>query len=298
MDGVQNASRSNRQFGQLAPPQFRWLSAGTAGRALLVAIWTANLILVLITIYGFFASNAGHDWAIFVEAGRRAASGGLYRWDSSYAWSYSPLLAYVFAVLTPIGYVGWSALHVATLAALRDRWLAFVTLLSWPFWVDLYNGNTMVFVYVAAVLAVRGSTVGITAYLLLSLAMPRPLMLPVLIWILWKQPKWRIRFAALAVGYAILILLSGQANSWLHALTGVSDAVAISSRDIGPAVVLGGLWVWIGAVLAVVLTIRGNLGLASLAASPYWLPQYLMMGMLELVPIRSNPFENASTSDP
>lgn len=252
-------------------------------RAVLVAIWAANLVLVAITIAAFFSQGVGHDWDIYVEAGRRVVAGGLYQWGGAYAWSYSPLLAYVFAVLTPIGVLGWSLLHAAAVVALRDRWLVIVTLVSWPFWVDLYNGNTMVFVFVAAALAIRRSAVGTGAYVALSLLMPRPLMLPVLVWILWKQPRWRLRFVGIVIAYAVLLLASGQLSAWLGALTSVSDAVSVSSRDIGPALLIGGWWLWLGGLLAIGLTLAGRLGLASLAASPYWLPQYLMMGMLELL---------------
>ena len=52
--------------------------------------------------------------------------------------------------------------------------------------------------------------------------------------------------------------------------------------DVGPSRLIGSLWVPIGLVLAAVLTWRGRLGWASLAASPYWLPYYLMMPFLEI----------------
>lgn len=260
----------------------RQLNRGFVFRAFLTAAWTVNLVLVVITIYGFFVSEAGYDWAIYVEAGRRVFSGGLYSWDSVYAWSYSPLLAYGFAALTPLGFAGWSALHLAALAALRDWRLVLITALSWPFWADLYNGNTMVFVFVAAAAAIRGSAIGTASYLSLALLIPRPLMLPVLAWILWQQPRWRAYFSLMLVAYAGLILTTGQAAAWLATLTDVSDAVAASSRDIGPHLLLGTWWLPVGAILAIVLTVRGRIGLASMAASPYWLPQYLLMTLLEL----------------
>jgi hypothetical protein len=283
--GVQDGFISKRRVtAEAGLPSTRVLDFGLLPTALVISVLTANVALVAITIYGFFVSPVGHDWGVYVEAGRRVVSGGLYHWEGAYAWSYSPLLAYAFAALAPIGYVGWSLLHAAALATLRDRSLALLTVVSWPFWVDLYNGNTMVFVFVAAAAAVRRSVVGSAAYLVLTLLMPRPLMLPVLAWILWQQPQWRTRFVVMTLVYVAILLLSGQLIAWLHALTSVSDAVALSSRDIGPSILLGGWWLWLGGILAVALTIRGRIGLASLAASPYWLPQYLMMGLLELQP--------------
>jgi hypothetical protein len=56
---------------------------------------------------------------------------------------------------------------------------------------------------------------------------------------------------------------------------------------IGPAKLIGVLWVAIGIPLAVVLTRFRRLGLAGLAASPYWLPYYLLFLLLELRPIKT-----------
>jgi hypothetical protein len=251
-------------------------------RAFLVAVWTANFILVAIMAYGFFVSDAGYDWLIYQEAGRRVFEGGLYAWEGIYAWSYSPLLAYVFAALTPIGFAGWSAAHVLAALALGDRWLTVVTLVSFPFWADVYNGNTMVFVFVAAAWAIRGSAWGTVAYLILCVLMPRPLMVPVLAWILWKRPESRLWFLGLAVTSLAITIGTGHAVAWLDSLVGVPEAVQATSRDIGPSRLIGMAW-WIpAAILAVVLTLRGKVGWASLAASPYWLPQYFLMPMLEL----------------
>lgn len=251
-------------------------------RAGVTALVTANLVLVAITIAGLFVSDAGYDWMIYREAGERIISGGLYDWEGIYAWSYSPIVAYAFTVLAPIGFAGWSILHVVALLALRDTRLIVITAVSWPFWVDLYNGNTMTFVFVAAAAALRGSTLGSGAYLSLALLMPRPLMLPLVAWILWQQRRWRLYFPIVVAVFAVLVFATGQGAAWLETLTGVSEAVAASSRDIGPGAVIGAWWLPIGAALALALTYFGKVGIASIAASPYWLPQYLLMALLEL----------------
>ena len=49
---------------------------GPLVRVLVVAVLTANLVLVAITVYGFFVSGVGHDWGIFVEAGAFDGYGG------------------------------------------------------------------------------------------------------------------------------------------------------------------------------------------------------------------------------
>jgi hypothetical protein len=277
----------------------RWRASSLAVRALWTVLATANLVLVVIMIAGFFVSDVGYDWLIFREAGRRAFAGGLYDWEGVYAWSYSPLLAYVFAALMPVGFLGWSLLHVAAVLALRDRWLIPITLVSWPFWVDLYNGNTMTFVFVAAAGAVRRSPAATIAYLALCLLMPRPVMLPLMLWVLWTQPRARTWFVVLLMLGGILVLATGQAAAWLDALLRVPTAVAESSRDIGPARLIGIWWFPLGALLAAALTLRGRIGWASVAASPYLLPQYLLMLLLELIPYRSSPASTpANGSDP
>lgn len=250
-------------------------------RAFWTIVWTLNLILTAITMAGFFVSDAGYDWAIFVEAGERVMHGGLFEWEGQYTWNYSPVAAYAFAAIAPMGNLGWGAMHFAALAALSDRRLMAITLLSWPFWADVYNGNTMVFVFVAAAGAIRGGSIATGIFIALFLLMPRPLTLPVLAWILWRRPAWRLRFAIMAAAHAGLVLFTGLGPAWIEVLIGLPAAVAASSRDVGPGLLIGGWWLVVGGLLAVLLTIRGRLGLASIAASPYWLPQYLLMILLE-----------------
>lgn len=256
-------------------------------RAFWTVVWTANLVLAAITIAGLVLSDAGYDWAIFMEAGERVIHGGLFDWEGQYTWNYSPIAAYAFTVIAPIGYIGWSAMHFAAVAALADRRLIAITLLSWPFWADVYNGNTMVFVFVAAAGAIRGRSVATGLFLALFLLMPRPLTLPVLAWILWRRPAWRLPFALMAAAHAVLVLFTGLGPAWIEVLLGLPEAVAASDRDLGPGNLIGGWWLAVGGLLAVLLTIRGRLGLASIAASPYWLPQYLLMILLESASGRS-----------
>lgn len=204
----------------------RWARAPLLVRALIVVIGATNFVLLAITLAGFGVGGAGYDWAIYREAGRRVIEGGLYTWEGQYAWSYSPLLAYAFALIAPIGFLGWSILHGAALLALRPRSLAVLSVLLWPFWVDVYNGNTMVFVFVAAAGAVRREKVATFAFLLFCLLMPRPLMLPMLIWIGWRQPGWRLPFILMLMANAVGIALLGYGGAWLHALVSVGPEPA------------------------------------------------------------------------
>jgi hypothetical protein len=250
--------------------------------ALLVVVAIPNLFMVALTISAFYVADVGYDWQIFVEAGRRVIDGGLYDWQGIYTYRYSPLAAYAFAVLAPIGFWGWSALHVGALLAMPSRWLALLTVFLWPFWADLYNGNTMTFVVVAGLAALAGSRIATGAFFILALLMPRPLVLPLLVWLLWTRPEWRWPFAAMFVVQAVLVVVLGFGPSWLNALLHATEGVAVA--DFGPAAFIGSWWLPIGLLLAALLTFSGRLGVASLAASPYWLPQYLLMLLLDLVP--------------
>jgi hypothetical protein len=51
--------------------------------------------------------------------------------------------------------------------------------------------------------------------------------------------------------------------------------------NFGPSQFIGLAWVPIGIGLAAWLTWRNRLGLASLAISPYWLPYYFLVLLLE-----------------
>jgi hypothetical protein len=107
-------------------------------------------------------------------------------------------------------------------------------------------------------------------------------MLPLLVWILWKRPEWRLPSIGIAVGLLLASLATGQGGEWLVSLLHTGQEFGF---DIGPGRIIGLWWVPIGAVLAAILTWKGRLGWASLAASPYWLGYYLLMGLLELGPV-------------
>ena len=248
-----------------------------------MGILTLNAALVIVTLAAFVLADVGYDWQIFVEAGQRAFDGSLYGWTGTYAYSYSPLLAIALAAIAPIGYFGWAVLHFIALAALRERWLIVATLLSWPFWVDVYNGNTMTFVFVAAFRTVRGDRWATGAFFVLCCLIPRPLMVPLALWVLWKRPAWRLPALAIIGVSIILVLATGYAAEWAGTLLGVNDVVAATGRDIGPSALIGAWWIPIGAILAGILLWRDRVGFASLVISPYWLPQYLLMLLLEAV---------------
>lgn len=117
-------------------------------------------------------------------------------------------------------------------------------------------------------------------FLALTLLIPRPLMMPVVAWLLWQRRELRLWFALMAAGYLALVAISGLGPEFLAKLTTTSGLVDFGT-NVSPSRLIGLWWVPIGVALSVWLTLRGRLGWAALAFSPYLLPNYLLMLVLE-----------------
>lgn len=265
-------------FPSLTPT--RW-----AQLALLVVLLVPNIVLTQWSVDAVLRGALAVDWVQYAEAGQRVWSGDLYGSTQSYGWRYSPVLAYAFTVIGLMGPLAWRVLHFAAALAMPGWKLILVTLVSWPFWFDVETGNTMVFVLLAGAWALRGNHVGIFCSLALALLIPRPLMLPLVAWILWQNPGWRWPFVAMFLLHGLLVLVSGWGPDWIAELLW-TPGIHTSPSNVGPSRFLGLAWLIVGVPLAVFLTWRGRIGLASLAISPYLLPYYVIMGLLELVPVR------------
>ena len=263
----------------------RWQAAGwtdAVAAVLVLALAVVNAVLLPRSLVVVIERGPAVDWLQFVEGGRRVFDGDLYETTATYGFRYSPIVAYVFAAIGGIGAVAWRLAHVAAALALPTWPMRLLTLAAWPFWYDVETGNVMVLVVLAAAWALRGNPVGIGAFLLLTLWFPRPLMLPILVYLLWKQPTWRVPALVLAAVMAVPTIASGWALDWVRLLTTLG-AEAGSPNNLGPTRFLGPWWLVIGIPLAAWLTRHGRLGWASLAISfPYVLPYYLLMLVLEL----------------
>ena len=264
-------------------PRATWLALVAAVIGLAAAV---NLYLAARSL-GLIVNGApAVDWDQYVDAAQRLTSGGLYAVTDTYAYHYSPILAALFGPLSLLGTVGWRLLHVAAAVAMPTWPMRLLALISWPLWYDIEAGNLVVFVVLAAAWALRGSRFASGGYLLLVILVPRPLMLPVAAWLLWKRPGLRAPFAIAFVTHSLAVLATGWGPEWVAALIAAGGDVAIPS-NIGPSRFIGILpWTVIGLAPAAWLTIKGRLGFASLAASPYWLPYYLLVLVLELSPHR------------
>lgn len=224
-------------------------------------------------------ASAGADWQVLTHVGQLWAAGVNPYSEQLFRWN--PLMAPVMWALTHSMLFGlWTALHVAVLFVLPRR-VAVIALLTWPFWFDLGVGNLLVFVFVAAYWAHRGNRPATVVFMALALLMPRPLMLPLLVWTLWKQPWARWWFAGLVVVIGAATLATGWAPEFVGRLLS-SGSEAGYVLNLAPSRWIGMWWAPIAGALGAWLTWKGRIGWASVAIQPYLIPNYLIMALLEL----------------
>lgn len=268
-----------------------WLIVAAVAIGLVAAV---NLYLAARSIGLMLDGVPAVDWELYVEATRRLNGGDLYAVTDDYSNRYSPLFTAAFGLIVPIGVVGWRVLHLVAVLALPSWPMRLAALASWPLWYDIQTGNLLAFVFLAAAWALRGSRLAIGVYLLLTILGPRPLMLPLAAWLLWQRPEWRWPFAAAFIFHVAAVIGLGRAEGWAGTLIAATEDASLPS-NVGPSRFIGTIpWLIIGLPLAAWLTWKGRLGLASLAASPYWLPYYLLMLLLELAPRRTQPAQDGS----
>jgi hypothetical protein len=240
------------------------------------------------------------DWIQFELATQKLDGSSLYVWEYQgsfeYSYRYSPLFAYVMVPFVALGLTIWRLLHLAVLVFLPWR-VVLITLIAWPFWEDVNHGNVMTFALVFGWLAIAGSRWATGAYFALALLVPRPLMLPLFVWLLWRRPEWRLPVVAMTVAFAALTLATGEADAFVGALLRSDDMLGFP-RNFGPSRWLGLWWLVIGIPLAAWLTWKHRVGWASLAVSPYLLPYHFIMVLLESAPLpgRNPPGEPLMTT--
>jgi hypothetical protein len=250
------------------------------GLGLLVVI-VGDALLVANQFSIILAGYPGADLVVYQEAGRRIWEGGLYVNDGSYVFRYSPIAAYLFIPLGIITPLVWRGLHVIGALALPTWPMRLLLLASWPFSFDLQLGNVMTFVLLAAAWALRGNRIAAVIFLTFCLLFPRPFMVPIGAWLLWRQTALRWPFIALFAAHAALVLWTGLGGAWLTQLFASTEMVG-SVFNVGPTAIVGLWWLLIGIPLGAWLFWQGRVGLAGLAISPYLLPYYLMTALLDL----------------
>ena len=200
------------------------------------------------------------------------------------AFRWSPAAAWLWAgAIVPLGLLVWRLAHLVALSVLGDWRLIVAVALTFPFWWDTLNGNVLTFVLVTAWLALQGNRAGVIAYCVLAALVPRPLMVPVLVYLLWTRRDARIVFALSVAAVLLHAAAVGELGDWIGRLTSGGSELA-SVYNTGPSHYIGTLWIPIGIGLAFLAARYGWFGVASVAFSPYLFHYYLLMLVLDLRP--------------
>lgn len=241
-------------------------------RSLAWALYVAvNLAVTLVLVrFGEF-----EDWEVWRALPAAIGSGTMYQTDTQIPFVWSPVAAYLMAGVALIGYWPWVAVHVVALWFLRfSPWLMVMAAASWSFWVDTVQGSTMTFVLVAGILALRGSRPAGLIYIALCALVPRPIQLPLLLYLLWHDRSLIAPGLAIFAIHTLLVVATGYAGEW---------ATVLLSWDETARGVHWPLWAFVvSAPVAVVLTWRGWVGFAGLLISPYIIPQYWWWPLVDL----------------
>jgi hypothetical protein len=147
---------------------------------------------------------------------------------------------------------------------------------------DLQHGALITVLVLAAAWALRGSRPAGIAFIVLALLSPRPLMLPVVGYLLWRQSSLRVPAAVIAVAYVVAVAATGYGDDWVVMLSRSGLDVYAAPLNLAPSRFIGSLWIPIGAALAAWLAWRGRPGFAAVVMNPYLLPHYLLFALLEL----------------
>jgi len=236
------------------------------------------------------------DWLLWSKLPDAISAGTIYAKEQlPFGWSVPA--AYLMAGVTSIGYWPWFALHYLALLLLRRTPILMgLAAVSWPVWIDASEGNTFTFIFVSGVLALRGSRPAAVVYLALCALIPRPVQLPLAVWLLWKMPELRLPTVAMAA--AVLVASFEQLEAWMGALRGYT-----APFNAGPTRFVGAWWFVVGIPIGAWLTWRGKVGWAGLAISPYVMPYYFLVLLWELAtrygarPFAPVPASGTSSSD-
>ena len=256
-------------------------------------VWWPMAVAVAVTtpltVYWWSLITAGSvafDWRIFVQGGERfwAGSPDLYEVNDLYSFRHSPVMAMVMPAVAWIGVIGIRLVTLAAALAMPTWPMRLLTLAAWPFAMDIQHGALITVIVLAAAWALKGSRAASVAFIILALLSPRPLMVPIAAFLLWQQPWLRLPSVALFLVHGLAVLATGYGDEWIAMLlTSGTDGIE-GPFNLSPSRFIGRLWLPIGVVLAILLTWRGRPGLAAIAISPYLLPHYLLVLLLEIAP--------------
>lgn len=275
-------------------------AAGTllaiAGRRRFMLRLSAAALLAYIAIVVSLGFRG--DWAFdftccYQQAGQRLLAGeDLYAWDATYTFRYTPWAALLFVGLAPlpewVAILGWFAIKAIVLlvgAALFarawigvDRRLAFwLAALFPPAMHDLMIGNVSSFTLVVEVMLLRlRPAVAGSAFGVLLLLVPKPHLIPVMLWLLLRQTRTGI----VAVSIVGAGLIGGLAifglDPWLGFVETLREPLG---REFTANIALSGLFGAVGVVVSAMLA-AGLFGMAVCRRGPEGLGYAILSGVV------------------
>lgn len=273
------------------PTLGRWILPPIPVAAGAVALLIFNVWLLVLAA---FEMPYALDWAIIERAARLAGDPDLYAPHGTWTFVWSPVAAYVLQLITPLGLTLWRILTVVWALAMPTWRLRLLVLVSGPFWLDFATGNIVTLIFLSAAWSLRGSRIATAGFLVLAVLIPRPLMVPIVLWLLWHRPEWRVPFSALVVVHAALVLTTGLGPEWISTTLAVGPEIQTTSWNLSPTRWLGWWWLLLGVPLAAWFTWKGRLGIAGLVASPYIWPYYLLFALQDVSRSPASPKQDGT----
>ena len=255
------------------PTVGRWRLPPLRVAGVVVAVGLVNGWLLILAV---LEMPKALDWAIIQRAARLAGDPELYAPRGTWTFVWSPVAAHVLQWLEPIGLAAWRILTLAWALAMPSWRLRLLVLASGPFWLDFATGNLLTLIFLSAVWALRGSNLAIGGYLVATLLIPRPLMVPIALGLLWRHRTWRLPFAAMFIGHAALVVGTGLGPEWVATVLSASPEIQATTWNLSPTRWFGMWWLALGVPLGAWLFLKGRLGLSGLAISPHIWPYYLL----------------------
>jgi hypothetical protein len=275
------------------------------------AIAAADAAIIGLGFRGDFA----YDFeCCYQQAGQRLLDGrDIYDWSATYTFRYSPWAAAVFVALAPLSVLGailaWLAVKIVALGAAatwfarawpagRRRTLVTVLVLAFPPAIhDLMIGNVSVFTLLVLVAVLRaGDRVAGGSFGLLLLLAPKPHLLPIAAWLVFRRPRAGLAMlATLGGGLALGIPLFGL-DRWLGYLATFREPLGREfTANIGFSALFGPIGVAIGllaAAVVVTLALRRRAAdglslsiLAGIVLGPYTFIHYLSGLVVSIEPL-------------
>ena len=292
------------------------LRGGSIVLLVAVAFLLADATLIWIGAQADFAFDFT---CCYQQAADRALSdpSTLYEWSQTYTFRYTPIGALPFAPLVPLGEeaAAWAwllaKLGVLTVAAAwfarpwegRERWLVIGLVVAFPPIVhDLVIGNVSTITFLVLLALARWQDWrGGVAIGLLTVLMPKPHLVPILVYLAIRRPRdFAAAVGTMAAGVLVGLAIFGP-DPWLAFVGTLREPLERTfTANVGWSGLLGPIGVAIGLVVAAAVLVSAVLvggsrgyGLAILSgilAGPYTFIHYLAGSLVAVEPVlRSRP---------